>query len=121
MLKDQLNRAEPTLYLFNLRMDPTETNNLAVNLIHQGNNTLKQLHELSTEELKLRVIMDAISARLDHIRRNKPEMQNVSLQMDLRKWRATAVSGDCSQNPFIKQSACRFSHPWINDVRSFKL
>ena len=117
MLKDQRNRAEPILYLFNLKTDPTETNNLAVNLIHQGNNTLKPLHELSAEELNLRVIMDAISARLDHIRTNKPQMQNVSLQMDFKKWRATAVSGDCSQNPQIKPSACRFSHPWINDVR----
>lgn len=117
MLKDQQTRAQPTLYLFNLRTDPTETNNLALNLMHPANNTLKQLHELSAEDLKLRKIMDEIAERLHHIRRNKPRMQNVSLQMDFRKWRATAVPGDCSKNPRIKPSACRFSHPWINDVR----
>ena len=117
MLKDQQARAQPTLYLFNLRTDPSEANNLALNLMHPTNNTLKELHELSAEDKKLRTIMDAISERLHHIRRSKPRMQKISLQMDFRKWRETAVPGDCSMNPRIKPSACRFSHPWINDVR----
>ena len=122
MLAEQRKRGDATLLLFNLTADPLELVNLALPLLKTGSKSdLKDLSELTEEQRAIRKILDTISARLNTIRNNKPITQNTSLQMEKSKWRQSTVPGDCSSNPLISSQECKFTHPWIADVRKSAL
>ena len=113
---------EPTLRLFNLKHDPTESNNLALSLFQSGQfKTLKDPAELNVEEKHYVEIIDTIKTKLEKIRRSKPPIQKVAMQMHMDRWKNTFVPGDCSMNPNIAAKDCLFTHSWVDDVRTFTL
>jgi hypothetical protein len=109
LTKQQKSGVEPTLRLYNIIQDPTESTNLALLISSDVNRTAHQNELIS--------IIQIIEERLKTIHENKPPTQLVWMQMKLELWVNTFVSGDCSTNPQIKPAECIFTHPWISDVR----
>jgi hypothetical protein len=97
--KTQWSNTENTVRLFNIRVDPLEETNLANEPYAMG-------------------IVDSIEKKVRGIRQLLPHQQEVWLQYHLDKeWVHTFVPGDCSMNKDISAQECRFTHPWISDVR----
>lgn len=81
-----------SIFLFNIREDPYEQNNIV--------------------ELYPELVKD-IQSKLYQFRDNRPKQQYYWEQLIGEEMVNTFVSGDCSMNPQIPQEQCRFVHPWI--------
>lgn len=90
-IKDQ---GKGDIYLFNLKDDPTESNNLA-----------KSLPSVLAD---LRADVEAIRAQL-------PPQQLYWLVIPEEDYLASRVPGDCSMSSMIKPGNCLFQHPYIAD------
>lgn len=93
-------KIDETSLLFNIRTDPTETTNLF-------------------NEPWAKPIIEQIEERIAHYERSRPPPQKAHYMFHLwNTWAKTHVPGDCSMNPKIRPSDCRFTHPWIPEVSS---
>jgi hypothetical protein len=101
ILQPQMDGLEPILRLYNLTADPEERNNIA------------DQHPLIVKE---------IQQKIQRIIENRPYQQPYWMQYHLTtEWPQTFKSGDCSMNPKLLSSSCRFTHPWIpDDVNPWK-
>jgi arylsulfatase A-like enzyme len=92
---------EETLRLYNIREDPTESKNL--------------YHEPWAKG-----VIAQIESRIAEYEKNRLPAQKAHFIFHLRdSWPKTHVPGDCSMNHVIPARQCRFTHPWIREVRSF--
>eukprot|EP00602_Paraphysomonas_sp_CaronLab_P008113 CAMPEP_0185030054 /NCGR_PEP_ID=MMETSP1103-20130426/16788_1 /TAXON_ID=36769 /ORGANISM="Paraphysomonas bandaiensis, Strain Caron Lab Isolate" /LENGTH=625 /DNA_ID=CAMNT_0027565023 /DNA_START=171 /DNA_END=2048 /DNA_ORIENTATION=- len=95
LLRPQKTGLEPTLRLYNLSSDPTESHNIA------------------SENM---AIVNTMRQRLMEIEKKRPYQQPFWMQYDLQTyWYKTFVSGDCSMNSRIPDRHCHFTHPWLPD------
>ncbi len=94
---------EETNRLYNIRTDPIES----VNLFN---------------EPWAKPIIEQIEERIAHYERTRPPPQRAHYMYHLlNSWAKTHVPGDCSMNPKIPASDCRFTHPWIPEVSAAAL
>jgi hypothetical protein len=95
ILQPQKSGIEPTVRLYNITSDPTESNNIAT-----------QYPE----------IVSLLQQKINDVRAHRPLQQKFWLQYDLSSyWPKTFVSGDCSMNKGIRAEDCKFTHPWLPD------
>lgn len=90
-IKDQ---GKGSVYLFNLKDDPTESVNLA--------NSLPD-------------VVSDLKAEVEIIRKKLPPQQLYWLVIPEESYLASRVKGDCSMNTMIKPGNCLFQHPYIDD------
>lgn len=90
----------PTVRLYHIPSDPTESRNLAA---------LPEYADVLAE----------IRERVQHYQRNRRPPLDAHLIVPLDRWQAQLQQpGDCSMHPVLRhrpQSQCRFTHPWIPD------
>lgn len=89
----------PTLRLYHIPSDPTESINLAE--LPQNAKIIQQIRK-----------------RVEHYQANRPDPLDAHLLVPLDIWqRDMQASGDCSMHPTLKDlpQQCRFTHPWIPD------
>jgi arylsulfatase A-like enzyme len=90
---------EDTNRLYNIRDDPTES----TNLYHQPG---------------METIIAQIEQRAEQYHNNSRPPQKAHFMFHLiDSWSKTHIPGDCSMNPAIPKHQCRFTHPWIREVR----
>lgn len=95
ILQPQMKGLQTTVRLYNLTADPLERHNIA---------------EEHPEIVKL------IREKIQRIIDTRPYQQPYWMGYHLsNEWPKTFKSGDCSMNPKLTPSTCRFTHPWIPD------